>query len=50
MQKFARALALVSVLVLGLPALALAQASGIAGVVKDSSGAVMPGVNRRRLS
>jgi hypothetical protein len=44
MQQFARALALVSVLALGLPALALAQASGIAGVVRDSSGAVMPGV------
>jgi hypothetical protein len=44
MQKVARAIALGSVLVLGLPALALAQASGIAGVVKDSSGAVMPGV------
>ena len=44
MRKIARGLVLGSVLVLGFPGFALAQASAIAGVVRDTSGAVMPGV------
>src|SRR5436309_14020146 len=36
--------ALAFAIVVSLPATALAQTSGIAGVVKDTSGAVMPGV------
>ncbi len=44
MKQVARVLALGSVLVLGFPGLVLAQVSAIAGVVRDTSGAVMPGV------
>jgi len=44
MQKVARALVCGSVLVLGFPGFVLAQSSAIAGVVRDTSGAVMPGV------
>src|SRR5437868_13872412 len=44
MRQIVRGFVVGSMLVLGFPALVLAQASAIAGVVKDSSGAVMPGV------
>lgn len=40
----ARGLALAWLLVLGLPHLVFAQSSAIAGIVRDTSGAVMPGV------
>ena len=44
MKQVARLLALGSFVVLALPGLVFAQASAIAGVVRDTSGAVMPGV------
>src|SRR3954470_20865448 len=44
MRMIARGLALVSLLVLGFPHLVFAQSSAIAGVVRDTTGAVMPGV------
>ena len=44
MRTMVRGLVLGSALVLGFPGLVLAQASAIAGVVRDTSGAVMPGV------
>jgi hypothetical protein len=44
MQRLVRCFAFAAVAVAALPAIALAQASGIAGVVRDTSGAVLPGV------
>ena len=44
MQRLAGRLLAGLALVLSLPLLAAAQTSGIAGEVKDSSGAVLPGV------
>ena len=44
MRTMMRGLVLGSALVLGFPGIVLAQASAIAGVVRDTSGAVMPGV------
>jgi len=44
MKQIARAVALGSVLIVGFPGIVLAQSSAIAGVVRDTSGAVMPGV------
>src|SRR3954466_11445111 len=44
MRMIARGLALVSLLVVGFPHLVFAQSSAIAGVVRDTTGAVMPGV------
>ncbi len=44
MRRLASGLVLASACAIGLPSAAFAQASGIAGVVKDTSGAVMPGV------
>ncbi len=44
MKQVARVLALGSVLVLGFSGFARAQSSAIAGVVRDTTGAVMPGV------
>ena len=44
MTQVVRLLALGSVLVLAFPGMVFAQASAIAGVVRDTSGAVMPGV------
>ena len=44
MKQVARLLAVGSVLIVAFPGLVFAQASAIAGVVRDTSGAVMPGV------
>ena len=44
MRRLASGLVLAWACAIGLPSAAFAQASGIAGVVKDTSGAVMPGV------
>jgi hypothetical protein len=44
MRKVASGLVLAWAFAVALPAIAFAQASGIAGVVKDTTGAVMPGV------
>ena len=44
MRRLANGLVLAWICAVVLPATAFAQASGIAGVVKDTSGAVMPGV------
>ena len=44
MRQIVRGFVVASIFVLGFPTLVLAQASAIAGVVRDSSGAVMPGV------
>ena len=44
MKQIARGLALGVVLGLAFPGIVFAQASVIAGVVRDTSGAVMPGV------
>ena len=44
MRRLACGVVLAWICAVALPATAFAQASGIAGVVKDSSGAVMPGV------
>jgi hypothetical protein len=44
MRKMASGLLLAWALAVALPGTAFAQASGIAGVVKDATGAVMPGV------
>jgi len=44
MRQITRAVALGSLLALGFPGFAFAQASAIAGVVRDTTGAVMPGV------
>ena len=44
MRRLACGVLLAWICAVALPATAFAQASGIAGVVKDSSGAVMPGV------
>src|SRR3954466_3023541 len=44
MRMISRGLALVSLLVLGFPHSVFAQSSAIAGVVRDTTGAVMPGV------
>jgi hypothetical protein len=44
MRKLSCGLVLAWIVVVALPATVFAQASGIAGVVKDTTGAVMPGV------
>ncbi len=44
MERVLRTGALLLALAIGLPAAALAQSSGIAGVVTDTTGAVLPGV------
>ena len=44
MRRLASGVVLAWVVAVALPATAFAQASGIAGVVKDTTGAVMPGV------
>ena len=44
MKQLVRVLAFGSVLVVAFPGFVFAQASAIAGVVRDTTGAVMPGV------